>query len=196
MAYSADDYKHQAQKLSPKGAAWPIDEPESLLNKLLGALSIESERIDNRAEDLLKEVDPRQTSELLADFERLCGLPEGCYPVPESTIERRNAVIAKLLARGGQSRQYFIDVAASLGIPITIEEFEPLKAGFRAGDRCYSQEWRWVWRVHAPSVTIYKFRAGQSKAGDPLATWGNKMLECIIKRLKPAHTKVLFAYDG
>ena len=54
--------------------------------------------------------------------------------------------------------------------------------------------WQFVWQVNAPEASIVEFDAGRSSAGEPLRSWGNELLECVINRLKPAHTYVLFAY--
>jgi uncharacterized protein YmfQ (DUF2313 family) len=32
------------------------------------------------------------------------------------------------------------------------------------------------------------------RVSDPLAAWGNTLLECVMRRLKPAHTTLLFSY--
>ena len=97
---------------------------------------------------------------------------------------------------GDQSRQYYIDVAARLGYQITITEFDTFEAGDHAGDLVNGENWRYAWRVNAPEVTITEFIAGGSSAGDPLRDWGNEQLECVINRLKPAHTLAQFAYGG
>jgi uncharacterized protein YmfQ (DUF2313 family) len=34
-----------------------------------------------------------------------------------------------------------------------------------------------------------------SLVDEPIASWGNALLECVIKRLKPAHTSVIFGYS-
>ena len=34
----------------------------------------------------------------------------------------------------------------------------------------------------------------QMGADDPLSTWGDSLLECVVRRLKPAHTTVYFSY--
>ena len=135
------------------------------------------------------------TNQLLPNWERVLGLPDDCSELGESTTIRRLNVLAKLATRGGQSPQYFIDVAAALGYTIAITEFDVFRAGVSsAGDPVYSEEWEYAWQVNAPETTVVYFAASTSVAGDPLADWGNDRLECVITNLKPAHTHVLFAY--
>jgi uncharacterized protein YmfQ (DUF2313 family) len=192
---SAESYRQQLQKLLPQGIAWPT-EPDSTFVKLLDAMSQEFARVDAMCATLIDEVFPDTTSQLLTNHERVLGLPDDCSEIGESTTIRRLNVLAKLAARGGQSPQYFIDVAAALGYTITITEFNAFRAGISvAGDPVYSDAWEYAWQVNAPETSIVYFKAGISVAGDPLAEWGNDRLECAITKLKPAHTHVIFAYE-
>lgn len=114
---------------------------------------------------------------LLPDWERVLGISP---PVGATTAQRRTACLAKIRARGGLSRAYFIQLAADLGYAIEIYE-----------------EASWHWRVHvltAPDY-LYYFRAGESGAGDRLLDFGTPELEEAITDLKPAHTYVYFSYS-
>ena len=194
MQADTAQYLHLLQQLLPPGAAWPR-EPDAVLTKLLSAFSDSLADTHNRAVDLIDESDPRTTNEMLADWERLAGLPTACLAGLDQTAEERRATLhAHVTSRGGQSRAYFIALAAALGYEITITEFRPLKAGFEAGAACCGSDWWFVWLVNAPETTIRTFKAGTSKAGEPVRTWGNERLECEISRRKPAHTLVQFAY--
>ena len=159
-------------------------------------MSIELARVDVRGESLPIEANPVSTNELLSDWERVAGLPDKCSGVLEETIQgRRNALLTKLTSIGGQSAQYFIDLAASLGYTVTIEEYRPFRAGLsRAGDALANGDWVFTWLIRAPAVSIMEFRAGRSGAGERLRTWGNDTLGCKINQLKRAHTIALFAY--
>jgi uncharacterized protein YmfQ (DUF2313 family) len=104
----------------------------------------------------------------------------------------------KLTARGGQSPQYFIDLAAQLGYAVTIDEFSAFRCDTHRVDTepLNSWEWDFVWRVNAPPVAITYFRADESRVGEKLVTWsGTDRLECPIRKRKPAHTIVLFNYS-
>jgi len=190
----AQAYREALQALLPPGAAW-TREADAVLTALLDALAQELARVDVRADGLLDEADPRTTAELLADWERMAGLPDSCVTTTQTVSERRDALVARLTSLGGQSRQYFIDLAASLGYTITIIELGPFKAGHNsAGDAVMNDPWQFVWRVNAPTTTVRDFKAGSGAAGESLRSWGNLMLECAIAKLKPAHTYVQFSY--
>lgn len=146
---------------------------------------------------LLSEVesDPRQTELMLPDWEGCYGLPDPCLPQPQSLAQRRAALIARIAATGGQSIAYFIALAASFGVPITITEYRPFRCGIsRCGQPLAAANERFVWQVNAPAVTITLFHTGGSVCGDRLGSFGNQMLECLITRYAPAQTIVIFAY--
>jgi len=192
---TAADYLEQLKTLLPPGQAFPR-EAGTTLHKLLEGMAIELARVDGRGESLPFEANPASTIEMLVDWERVAGLPDKCSGVLEETLQgRRNALLTKLTSTGGQSAEYFIGLAASLGYTVTIEEFRPFRAGMsRAGDPLTNGPWVHTWLVRAPEVSVTEFRAGLSAAGERLRTWGNDTLECKLNQLKPAHTIALFAY--
>jgi uncharacterized protein YmfQ (DUF2313 family) len=193
MGMTVAEYRNQLQMLLPPGAAW-TREAEADLTGLLEALAAELARVDQRGQDLLDEADPRTTSELLTDWERLAGLPDPCSGPLATIRERRDALLAKITGMGGQSRAYFIALAESLGYTIQIREYFPFVAGRSVGNNLANGDvWRHTWQVDAPAVTSKHFTIG-SAAGEPLRVWGNSLLEFAIGRRKPAHTMVLFAY--
>ena len=194
--FDAQDYAQVLADLLPHGWAWPRD-PATVLMRTFAGLAAEFARVHRRDCDLLAESYPGPPLETLIDWERICGLPDPCTGPLPTLQQRRMAVLQKLAARGGQSRAYYIAVAAVLGFGIAIEEFSQFRAGRnRAGDAVYGVDWVYAWRVTATEWTIFYFRAGVSTAGEVLRVWGNRVLECVLEQLKPAHTILLFAYLG
>jgi uncharacterized protein YmfQ (DUF2313 family) len=194
--YSAEAYARQLKALLPRGVALNLQN-DSFLSALLLAVGDELARVDSRRADLEREIDPRSTTELLSDWERVLALPDVCTPDGATVEQRRAAVVAKYTQLGGQSRQFFIDLADALGYTVTITEFRPFVAGSTAGSALYNDPaWRHTWQVNAPEETVFYFRAGAGSAGEPLRAWGNEQLECVINDRKPAHTRVLFAYGS
>lgn len=192
---TAAEYREQLKALLPPGQAFPRD-PGTTLHDLLDGMSIELSRVDGRANVLPQEANPATAAELLPDWERVAGLPDKCSGVLEETLQgRRNALLTKLTSTGGQSADYFIELAASLGYTVTIEVFRPFRVGrSRVGDSLTNGPWAFTWLVRAPEVSVTSFRVGRSAVGERLRTWGNDTLECKLNQLKPAHTIALFAY--
>lgn len=191
-AVATEPYLHLLQSLLPYGPAWPREQ-NSVLTRILTAFADEFSRVEYRIGHLLNEADPSTTSELVSDWERVAGLPDLCTGVPTSMALRRELLVAKLTNVGGQSRQFFIDLAAKLGYAITITEFRPYRVTSRVNAPLSDSDWNFVWRVNSAQNTIRKFTVN-GRVNEPLASWGNQALECAISRLKPAHTQVQFAY--
>ncbi|MEF3074137.1 putative phage tail protein [Methylobacter sp. Wu1] len=192
MGLSVDDYLSQLQALLPQGGAWPRNSG-TVQARLLAALAEEFARVDARIEALFDEADPRTTTELLPDWERVAGLPDDCVGQPASINERRAMLVARITNIGGQSRQFFINLAQQLGYAITITEFTPYSVNSHVNDPLYGQLWVFVWRINAAQDTVRRFTV-TGQVSDPLASWGNEILECALSRLSPAHTLVQFAY--
>lgn len=194
VTMTQEDYRAALAALLPTGAAWPRDTGSTLM-LLLRAMAAEFERLDGRAAQLLAETDPASTTELLPDWERVVGLPDPCVTQVQTVAERRQALEGRLTSVGGQSRAFFIQLAARLGYTITIDEFASAAAATAAGITFTGDEWAHTWRVNVPSVVgVTWFRVGAGAVGEPLRTWGNEVIECQFNRLKPAHTRLLFAY--
>lgn len=193
--YSADAYATQLAQLLPPGAAWTHEEG-SVLAALLLALAQEPARVDATAHEMLTELDPAQTLQLLPKWEAMCGLPDQCSQVGETIAERRAAVLANLSAQGGQTPGHFAELATLLaGAVCTVREYRPFRAGMScAGDPLSNGPWVHTFAIEAPATPVRPFLAGQSCAGEPLRRWGNERLECTIRRLAPAHTIVSFHY--
>jgi len=192
VAMTLDDYRQQLLVLLPPSDVLDISDG-SQLHSLLDAMSAELARVDGRVDDLLRELDPRSASELLNDWETELGLPSACAPLAISLGERRDAAHAKLTERGGQSRQYFIDLAAKLGFTVTITEFKRHTVRSGVNQPLFNQAWAFWFRINAPATTI-RVATVRSGVDEPLRSWGNELLECAIDEDKPAHTQVLYAY--
>lgn len=198
MAMTGEEYGRQLSQLLPPGLAW-TQEPESTLQRLLRALGESLAGVHQRNDDLFRETDPRQTYELLGRWEAVLGLPDSCSVEGSQTLlERVQSVVAKLITLGGQSRPYFIALAAALGYPdVTITEYWARRHGrARMGEPYGGEDWEEVWQLNLPAQQVISRAYGQAAHGEPYRVWGDTRLECIVSRDKPAGSIVLFSYGG
>ena len=196
MALNDTDYLHQLQALLPLGPAWPRDDAATLTH-LLGGLSAELSRVDGRAWKLVEEADPRTTAELFLDWERVAGLPDACaeaFGGEQTMAQRRAALVGKLTMLGGQSPAYFIGLAAAIGYAITITEFREHTVEDDVESLLYDEAWNFAFQVNAALDSVNDITV-ESDVEESIASWGNALLECVIKRVKPAHTIALFSYQ-
>lgn len=205
---TAEDYAEAFSGLLPQGAAWPR-ELGSVLMRFVAGLAAAWARVDGRAADLLeRESDPRSTLEMLDSWEAAFGLPDPCVVEPLTVADRRTALLQRMTTEGGQSRAYFIAVAAALGYTITITEYAPYMGGIsRGGDTRDAQgDYRWMagpaeirfmWTVHVGLTRLTWLRGGAGAGGDHHLTIALATdLECTLRRIKPAHTELFFDYSG
>ena len=187
-------YRDLILNLLPTGFAWNKG-VNSNLSKLAKAIGNEFARFDQRKNDLLNEADPRSASELLEDWERNFGLPDECGASDRTYLERRSQLLQKFTSRGGQTPSFFKQVIKDLGFDAEIVEHRPFKAGSKAGDQITNtKDWRFTFTVTLPPSLFYKFKAGQGKAGEPLAVYRDDSVKCIIDRIKPAHTFARYSF--
>lgn len=149
-----------------------------------------------RAAALIDEIEPRTTVELLADWERVAGLPDACVAsagVSQTPAQRRSALVGRLTTLGGQTQAYFVALAAALGYIVTVTEAREMTVEDDVEHPTQEQPWPFVWKVNAALNTVTELLVEDS-VEDPLAWWGNALLECVLSRLRPAHTHLLFAY--
>lgn len=192
MGLSADAYARMLKALLPRGALWRL-ESDSIISKVLLAISDELARVDVRGDDLIREINAPTTLELLPDFENMLGLPDPCLGEDPSTAQRIASVVAKLTATGGQTAAYYISVAAALGFAITIDEFRAHDVDDDVDYPLYDAAWNFAWQVNSALNTIVELTV-EDTVDDPLATFGNDQLECVLEEIKPAHTEIIFVY--
>lgn len=170
-------YKQQILALLPKGAAWQ----GANFRALVQSFAEEIFRISDAAEGatgLTVEVIPATTDALLPDYERLVGLPYPGFDLAGTEAARREDVLAILIAQGGQSKAYFLEIIAAhghVGASI-VDGCQPFYAGSECGLPLYGEAWAFYWEVQ------------MHEAGP------DELLEYLLNRYKPAHTIVGFAY--
>lgn len=205
MAIS-DRYTALIQRLLPQGFAWPREAGTNLY-KLCCVLSDTLTRIHLRAEQLIEEKDPRTSFELLTDHEREWGLPDSCSFGQQTVQERKAALINKILSRGGQSRGYFEAIASNLGYEIDLREYRPIVCGETPIATPKDNE-KIIYTIGAETDRFYYdvivkgaratwFRCGESELGTEthLTITTAQDLECILQRLKPAHSHLTTIYQ-
>lgn len=144
------------------------------------------------ADMLLSEADPRTALQQIPAWERVLG-----SSMFADTASRRAFLVGKLNETGGQSKQYFIDLAASLGFAITIAEFTPTNIMADVMAMMYTPEWSYAWQINVQAGWNYAYSQADisSTVMEPLAHWSqNADFENALREDAPAHTQVLFKY--
>lgn len=195
MARDADQVLAGMLALLPPGWAVP-HAPDSNLARLLRPFAARLAAVEASADALRAEVDPRVADALLPDYERVLG-PDPCDPAGPTTLsERRRVAHQRWTQRGDPSRAFFVALAASRGVEISIEEGVPSEAGaMQAGDELVPTQERFVWGVRLLTERVIEPEAGALEAGMPLGEIVEVGVECPIRRFAPAHTLPVFIYE-
>jgi uncharacterized protein YmfQ (DUF2313 family) len=198
-AYTGDEYGDQLLGQRPTGFAWPTD-PAAVQAAYFRAIGDCLAAVGASAAELANvEADPALAIQTLSDWETAFGLPDACTPLNPTIQQRRNALLARIAAQGGQSADYFVNLCALLGFPdATITTFRPFRAGVSAvGDALYADTAEFYWQINVPSAAaIEYFRAGESAIGDSLGFAPDGQLGCILARYAPAHAVLLVNYGA
>jgi uncharacterized protein YmfQ (DUF2313 family) len=187
------DFLAALQALMPRGRVWPRD-ADAIQTRTLAGCAPTYTRLTARANNVIADGFPASTYELLPEWESALGLPDPCAGEAPTVQQRRNQVVSRLTATGGQSISYFTAVAAALGYTITVTQFAPSRFGRPFGRPFGGIAWAFAWQVNAPTFTVNSFQFGGS-FGSPFANWGNNVLQCELQTYAPAHTTVLFSYS-
>lgn len=193
MNYRTKSYKNALKKLLP-----PVSYNRNGANLDI-ELQAEANSLDGvnfSANAVLGAITPFNANNMLADWERVLGIPSDITMLYQLRLE---LVLQKLAGMGGLSIAYFIGLATSMGYIITIIEGagDIFRAGRnRASDRISSAESMWLWRVNVRSVAqkVYYFRAGLSRTSDRLRIYTDPVIEAVFNDLKPAFTLCVFSY--
>lgn len=185
ISRGTDAYKRLLERVMPSGPIWGRLATADL-DATTAATADELARVDGRIADLAREADPREADETMDAWDVELGLPDPADPSPPTALsDRQAAAHAALIATGGQSIAYYTEVAAALGVVMTINERpygNPFVCGIsRCGDRLNTRSASFYWQVVGPSAT-----------GAAL----QDRLEALITRLSPAHTLVEFDWSA
>lgn len=178
MAALNERYLNQLQKLLPPGLAWPTD-PDAELTLFLAKIADYLARVEQDAQNLLAEADPRRATAMLDEWEASLGLPDACTLGALTNQERRAAIVAKLADLGGTRATRYKNIATALGYTnVRTQRLKPFSVSSKCTDALYIDTSRFAWVLH---VTV--------PAGTSAAT--EAMLDCIIHRENPAMNTVI-----
>jgi len=189
--YTLEAVKAAFLNLLPSGHAWNKEEGSNE-DALAAAIAPTIQRTLVSAATMIENTFIPTTTTLLPEWEWSLGLPDPCQGTDPTFEARRAQARARFVDSGGQSIAHYIQFARDLGYTITVDEFMPgtdPRDGITRG-----AEAEFLWRVNASNANSIFFRAGTSVAGDRLLSFGDRVLECELNRIKPAHTQLIFAY--
>lgn len=198
MGMTENDYRQQVDALLPRGPLWK-PKKGGVVDAVLYALSREAARIDARACSVIEEADPRTSYEELERWFADYGIPSECLAaIADPSLEQmRQELLAKITSNLGLTKAFFESLAGTLGFSAEVETYREHNVNDNAECPLYSAEW-------STAMTLGVKVRGRNGAEEfnttwavdqPLARWGNSLLECVVRALAPAHVYVIFSYE-
>ena len=198
MALTERDYSHQIDELLPRGPIWKRT-PGGALDAVLYALGREAARVDARINQVIEESDPRTSIEELARWFDDYGIPSACLEAiaDPSQEQMRQELLAKITSNLGLTAAFFESLAGTLGNQAKVTTFTEHDVNDDVEHPLYEKQWTTVMTL---GITIRSNGNAEYLdvtwgADEPLARWGNALLECVIRALAPGHVYVIFMYE-
>lgn len=182
MGHSVAQWTSSILAQMPRGIIW--QRATSLdLYKYAQGYAPRLERAEASADNLLFEMRPESTLQLLADWEEYLGLPE-CVAEPVTNLEyRRYAVVEKYHRKGGLQAWNIQKLATDLGFTVEVDETFPHHCMRSCTYPLWEQKYRYILRV-----TVYGIPGAYMTCLDdiltPLLTSDARVLECTLQRYK------------
>ncbi len=158
-----------------RGRVWGREDGRGI-GGIFAAVADEASELRDRLLDLVEEVDPRTSEELLPDWLRLLGLPDSCADLPATLGDRQLAAAAKLTGLGGLSPAAWDAYLAAGGYGschVTI--LEPWRVDEDAVDEeLTGAAWYYALAIYCPLGTL------------------DKHLACMVSRVLPPYLVALF----
>ena len=188
MAHSVEQWSDAILQQMPRGRAWPRD-PEAYLPKYVNGFAQRLADLELSADELLLEMRPETTVQLLPEWEAYLGLPE-CESTSQSFERRLAAVVEKYHRKGGLQTWQIELIAAALGFTVTVTEQWPHHVLRDVNYPLYPASTRFVLRVDVYGIPEERFTVLDNVL-TPLRGNAPLVLECVLNRLKLAG----FYYD-
>ncbi len=141
---------------------------------MLAGLAPSWYRVNASANQLLVDAFPSTADAMLPEWQETLGLPGLVDYTGDDLATQQQQVVAALIDSGGQSAAYFIALAASLGLTVTISGYRPWSVDDPVDQPIYGPAWAHAWLVSAMAEADYT------------------AVHALFQRYKPAHTIIIW----
>ena len=195
--FTADDYAGALTGLLPPGRA--LQAPQgSDLQTLIKAYAQTFARLDTAAQGLRADAFPATTTQLLSEWESSVGLPDKFEGDSPTALRRRQQMLSRFTGNSCLRAIDIVNMAAILGYDVGCLVYRPATVDETVADEpLYGDEWAFAIAIVSNQTTYAEALADISHADEPLAYWGNDVLEGVIRQALPAWYAPIFIYvDG
>ena len=192
MAHAVEQWGDALLQQMPRGRAWSRD-PDANLPKYVMGFAKRLAELELSADQLLLEMRPETTVNLLPEWEEYLGLPE-CGATVQTFEMRRAAVVEKYHRKGGLQTWMIEQIAAALGFTVKVSEQWPHHVLRGVNYPIYPSSTRFILRVDVYDLPEERFTVLDNVL-TPLRGNAPLVLECVLNRLKLAGFYYDFNYE-
>lgn len=194
-----DEYIQILYTLLPQGPAWSQTEQNSLASDALNATATQLAAADAMIEQMLDELIPSTTVWKLETWLEEWGLPDECmtalgqYDFPQDKLQQ--ALSAKVASWGLGLKDALKAIAQRFGYSADIERYKPFLTTSKVNDRMYDYTWaNTALIITTDNTNQTQYFLTNWTADQPLARWGDRVYECMVRQIIPAHLVTIFSY--
>lgn len=191
--YENEEFRSALLGLLPRGFAWFKGKVGNWW-KLFAGFSLGFSAVYKILRDLVFESSPAKTTSY-ETWERELGLP--IKGVERDSASGKLAEIYRISRKkGGVTVSYFKSISSLFGLNVSIYEYwksedRPKFEGVDFGDD--DPNFCWLLEIEAES-SDWRYCTCNDTCNDYLQFWWNEPVESLYDAIKPAHTKLLYAY--
>ena len=187
------------------GHAWQaFRTPGKTARKLLEGYAEAYEDMTRALCRLAGEIDPRTTTDLIAEWEAALSLPDACLPSADTIEKRRERILFRLSKRRWTTAQDWHDLAALFGLEIRITPGwlvqKPALYAHQYPKRYDLFPKLGRFRVYIDVLNVdfggYNYGEADRGPGYPVPYGGGSaeydLFKCMIERVKPANVVVIW----
>lgn len=165
---------------------------KTVLRKVLLGLANEWIALREKLNEIEYEYDPRQTTYLVEEWEKVVGIPDGCIGNSGTLETRRTNILLKLAGINATTAQQFENIADILGYDVTVE------AAKESSATSFPMTFPFILMPSEEALFSIIVTINDDTSGFPLtfpfflSDGIASILKCLFNKLKPANTNIYF----
>jgi uncharacterized protein YmfQ (DUF2313 family) len=192
MSHSVAQWSNAIMMQMPQGDIWSRDQSGPLY-KYVAGYAPRLQRAERSADQLLLEMRPNSTQQLLEYWEEYLGLPE-CVLSDQTFETRRRAVIEKYYRKGGLQSWAIEELATTLGYTVEVNEIFPHHCLRGCTYPLYEERYRHVIQVIVKNISN-NYASCLDDCLTPLVSESAALLNCTLNKFKLAGKYYEFIYE-
>jgi uncharacterized protein YmfQ (DUF2313 family) len=182
--YLRNDVLHQAK-----------NKEGSTLRKILIGLANEWCNSTSKLNDVSNEYNPKNTTNLIEEWEAFVGIPDSCIAIASTLEQRRKNILLKLAGINATTEKQFKDIASILGYTIQVSN------GVATSTFPLTLPFLLISEASAPFTIVITLPKSQEPSGFvltfpfTLTSQQPEILNCLFNKIKPANTQLFFRYS-